>query len=685
MTPTRFGKYEVVDSIAMGGMGEVYLARAPGLAGFEKLVALKVIRSDLVHNREFVDALVAEAKLAVRLHHTNIVQVFDLGLDGERYFLAMEYVDGLDVYRMVGRARAAGVEIPCAVAAYVAAEVAAGADYAHNRRDERGVPLGIIHRDLNPHNVLVGYGGEVKIADFGIAKVRAHAKTTAAGVIKGKLTYLSPEQARAEKTDHRADIFGIGIVLYETLTGQKLYRREADISAVLARVKDADFIKPRKRRRDIPKALEAIVLQALQRDPNKRYQSAEALRDALMGWLHESTPEFNRRSLEEFMRALREQPGAAMPVLEPTLRKRKRPLLGSESSEGAFDAVEGPGEDEHLDDTDPGIPEIPSLARPAAPPAAPPRPQPIASPVPVAGLQRPTVAPPPATPVPSFGPVPAPSTWGAPPRAPIAPPALATRPGAPARPAVSVAAARSIAPEDTGDAPFAARNAAPPQFGEISTDSETGSTSRMTPDEVLAAARWVAEMSGQHPVWLPPAPGSSALGALGALGAPGGADARSELSDRVGQQLVAVRRRRVEQARAELSSPPAPAAPALSRPSAASASAAAYAQRSIHDAAGPTYRVSSQEILALAAGPSPTPAEGEPALRNKPAFGSPSLSGELAAVPSTGFTVPLEYGLYATGQQQRVGMSNGMRVLLGMLTLVLLLGAAALALILTSG
>ena len=310
--PRQFGSYDLVRSIAVGGMGEIYLARAAGIAGFEKYLALKVIRPQYANDKGFVSMLVEEAKLAVRLNHVNICQIFDLGVEEGRYYIAMEFVDGLDLYRLIKQTSEAGERIPFDMAAFIAAEICAGVDYAHSRKDVNGEPLGVIHRDLSPHNVLVGYDGSVKIIDFGIAKAMARAKTTAAGVIKGKLTYLSPEQASAGEVDHRADLFCVGAVLYELITCTKLYRKSDNLQDTLRHAKHALYANPRRWRRDLPKSLEDIILKALSREPDDRYQSGEEMRDVLLRWLHTSGTSFNRRQLEAYLGGKRQEPSTML-------------------------------------------------------------------------------------------------------------------------------------------------------------------------------------------------------------------------------------------------------------------------------------------------------------------------------------------------------------------------------------
>ncbi len=297
----QFGPYRIVRRIAIGGMAEIYLAKTAGLAGFERHLVLKVIHTKFATDPEFIDMLVREAKLVVRLSHVNVAQVFDLGKEEDRYYIAMEYVEGLDLYQFLKRLRSKKQPMPLAVAAYIVSEVAAALHYAHERKDENGVPLGIIHRDISPQNVLLSYEGDVKVIDFGIAKARAHAQTTGVGIIKGKFSYMSPEQARGEKLDHRSDIFAVGVLLYELLTNKMLYDSDS-ARDILRLAKHGRFLPPSTHRDDIPHDLERIVLKALARETDTRYQNGNEVREALTDWLVKHSPGFGRHKLERFVR-----------------------------------------------------------------------------------------------------------------------------------------------------------------------------------------------------------------------------------------------------------------------------------------------------------------------------------------------------------------------------------------------
>ena len=197
MAERQFGPYRLVRQIAVGGMAEIHLAKTRGIAGFEKYVVLKMIHPNFALDEQFIEMLIDEAKIAVQLQHVNVAQTFDLGRVGDTYYITMEFVDGADLYKILRRGSERNADVPLDVCAFVAKEMATGLDYAHRKRGTGGEPLGIVHRDVSPQNVLVSNAGEVKLVDFGIAKATMKARQTAAGVIKGKYYYMSPEQAWA--------------------------------------------------------------------------------------------------------------------------------------------------------------------------------------------------------------------------------------------------------------------------------------------------------------------------------------------------------------------------------------------------------------------------------------------------------------------------------------------------------
>lgn len=298
------GRYTILRRIAAGGMAEVYVAHSRGISGFEKRVAIKKILPQHSHNERFIDMLVDEAKITVSITHPNIAQVYELGLDGEDYFIVMEYVEGRPLNRLMQRVDERGLNtIRVEHASHIMADVALGLDHAHKQTDQRGNPLGIVHRDVSPQNVLIGYDGNVKLIDFGIARAAGRINQTSHGVIKGKLRYLAPEIASGEEPDHRADIFCCGIVLFEMLTGEAMFAPKSDMEAIelatQARVKS-----PRSRNDKVPQDLDDIVMKALERDRNKRYQQAKDLYADLRIFLSKHYPAFVGSELGDFMKQM---------------------------------------------------------------------------------------------------------------------------------------------------------------------------------------------------------------------------------------------------------------------------------------------------------------------------------------------------------------------------------------------
>ncbi len=278
--PDRFGQYEVLERIAAGGMAELSKARLSGVEGFQKIVAIKKILPHLADNEEFITMFADEAKLAAQLNHPNIVHIFDLGkIEAGGYFIAMEFVDGRDLRSLLQSAKDHVTPLPAPLAVYVASKVAAALDYAHRRRDSEGRELNIVHRDVSPPNILISYEGDIKLCDFGIAKAASKASQTQSGALKGKVQYMSPEQAWGRPLDRRSDVFSLGCVLFEMLTEQKLFRGDTDLS-VLEKVREAQVVPPSTLNPEVTRGLDVVVLKALAREPEDRYANAsDMLRD----------------------------------------------------------------------------------------------------------------------------------------------------------------------------------------------------------------------------------------------------------------------------------------------------------------------------------------------------------------------------------------------------------------------
>jgi serine/threonine protein kinase len=301
--PSKFGKYLLLERVNVGGMAEVFKAKAFGVAGFERILAVKRILPNLIEDDEFVRMFIDEARIAVQLTHANIVQIYELGKHGEHYYIAMEYIPSRDLRGILDRLRANGQLMPISQAAFLTARVADGLDYAHRRKDAQGAPMNIIHRDVSPQNVLVGFEGEVKVIDFGIAKAANRASKTQAGVLKGKFGYMSPEQVRGLPIDRRSDIFAVGVLLYEMLTGERLFIGESDFST-LERVRNADVPPPSQFNKKISPQLENIVLKTLAREVEDRYQWASDLAHDLQPFIGDNAGAFSPRRLALSMKEM---------------------------------------------------------------------------------------------------------------------------------------------------------------------------------------------------------------------------------------------------------------------------------------------------------------------------------------------------------------------------------------------
>ncbi|HSS37143.1 MAG TPA: protein kinase, partial [Polyangia bacterium] len=281
----KFGQYELIELIAAGGMAEVFKGRAVAAEGFEKLVAIKRILPDLAEDERFVKMLLTEARIHSALSHRNIVQIHDLGIseDGQ-YFIVLEYVDGVDLRIVTQQLAAAGEILPEALSLHIASEVAQGLHFAHELRGPDGQPLGLIHRDVTPSNILVSLAGEVKLSDFGLAK-RRHDRSVV-GSLKGNLSYMSPEQARQAPLDRRTDVFSLGAVLFELLTGRRL-REITDELAGWSQVASGVVPSVRTLRPDLPLPVGALLDRALAADPEARFPDAgvfgTAIREVLAG------------------------------------------------------------------------------------------------------------------------------------------------------------------------------------------------------------------------------------------------------------------------------------------------------------------------------------------------------------------------------------------------------------------
>ena len=298
---TQFGPYKLIERISVGGMAEVYKATEHGVEGFERIVAVKRILPHIAEDDEFITMFKDEAKIAGQLNHGNIAQIYNLGQQGDSFYIALEYVAGKDLRNIFTRCQQQGRPMPIAQACFVVMKVSEGLDYAHNKRDKHGRHLNIVHRDVSPPNVLVSYEGEVKLIDFGVAKAAGRVSRTQAGILKGKFGYMSPEQVRGMPLDRRSDVFSLGVVLYETLVGQRLFQGDTDF-ATLEMVRTVDVPIPSSKNPEIPKDLEAILMKALSGEPETRYQTAMELHDDLQAFMFQHGMFYSRKDLAAWMR-----------------------------------------------------------------------------------------------------------------------------------------------------------------------------------------------------------------------------------------------------------------------------------------------------------------------------------------------------------------------------------------------
>jgi serine/threonine protein kinase len=286
--PIPFGKYLLLERINVGGMAEIFLARSRGVQGFNRILAIKKILPTMAEDEEFIVMFIDEARIAAELSHAGIVQIFELGKFEDDYYIAMEFIHGKDLRFIQERQAREKCPMDVNLAAHIAFKICEALDYAHTKKDPTGKPMGIVHRDISPQNVILSYDGEVRICDFGIAKAANRSQKTQAGVLKGKFGYMSPEQVRGLPLDGRSDIFTVGTLLYELLTLSRLFIGESDFST-LEKVRNADVVPPSTYNRDVPEELEEIVLLALSKEVEDRHQGAAEMADALQMFMINNT------------------------------------------------------------------------------------------------------------------------------------------------------------------------------------------------------------------------------------------------------------------------------------------------------------------------------------------------------------------------------------------------------------
>jgi serine/threonine protein kinase len=327
--PRPYGKYELLERIGAGGMAEVYRARLGGVAGFEKIVVIKRILPHLAQQKAIAEMFIEEAKIAARVHHRNIVQVFELGaLDDGELFIAMEYVAGTDLSVLLRHSVKRKLRIPVWFSLHVISEVLAGLATAHEMVDEQGRPLNVVHRDVTPSNLFISYVGDIKLGDFGVAQSALKVQQTRTGELKGKVAYMAPEQLYGRPLDARADVFAAGVVLWECLTQRRLFGGRPEIETMNA-ICTGERIPPSRYDNTIPPELDAIVLAAIEADREVRIQSAGELMEMLSGIL----PRFAARVLQADVRYVVEvltgqvspdTPGALTPPSREALKPRLR-------------------------------------------------------------------------------------------------------------------------------------------------------------------------------------------------------------------------------------------------------------------------------------------------------------------------------------------------------------------------
>ena len=282
----QLGKYEILALLALGGTAEIYLARIGGHAGFEKYVVVKCLHDHLADDPVFVKMFLDEARLAAHLDHSNIVQTMELGEHEQRYFMVMEFLAGLSLAMAIRRAseRLPGGKIPVSLTLNIIAQACAGLHYAHERAIN-GKPLNIVHRDISPQNLVVSFEGVVKVVDFGIAKAELRETKTQSGTIKGKFAYMSPEQCIAANVDRRTDVFALGVIAHEMLTGRRLFKRNSPYETYQS-VIECNVDPPSKMNHELDPSLDGVIMKALAKDKDDRYPTAEAFGDALQSYLH---------------------------------------------------------------------------------------------------------------------------------------------------------------------------------------------------------------------------------------------------------------------------------------------------------------------------------------------------------------------------------------------------------------
>ena len=357
------GRYQLLTPLASGGMAEIWLARQPGVRGFEKLVVIKRMVGALEDDPDHVEMFLSEARLAARFSHPHIVQIFELGEARGSFFTVMEFLDGDSLATLFREQRRANNPIPDHLAVKLGAWAAEALHYAHTFPDETGRPMGIVHRDVSPQNLLVTFDGSMKVLDFGIAKINTNA--TASGKLKGKLAYMAPEQGRAMAVDARTDVFALGVVLFELLSRTRLFPKSDELE-ILTRITTLSvFPRISERRLDVPPALDDIVAKAMAADPDARFQSAEALQAALEDWLVSTGSRVTSSDVASYVKVLFADRITARKALIESAR-RGEVLPGADSARAFSTGGSGRGSSDSNGASNPGRAALATTASPTA-------------------------------------------------------------------------------------------------------------------------------------------------------------------------------------------------------------------------------------------------------------------------------------------------------------------------------
>jgi serine/threonine protein kinase len=323
----RIGRYTLLERIASGGMAEIFRASSEGSDGIEHVVAIKRILPENARNNEFMTMFLNEARIAATLRHPNVIQAYDFGSENGSYYLAMEYLHGLDTRRVVQSLALAGKKLPLEIAIASAIGICAGLQYVHDKRDKNGHSLGLVHRDVSPQNIFLTTSGGVKLVDFGVAKAVHRVSDTLSGTIKGKVTYMSPEQVRAERLDRRSDLFSLSIVLWELTVGRRLFEGVSE-AMVMNAIDKLDAPAPSQMTPRYSPDLERIVMKGLARDRDRRYRTADEMRIDLEAFAREQRLDVTPRTVASFVRSVQADGHAtdAAPTPSPVQREFERAL-----------------------------------------------------------------------------------------------------------------------------------------------------------------------------------------------------------------------------------------------------------------------------------------------------------------------------------------------------------------------